>query len=614
MMRSPLLIVAVVLSAELVSVSNSAQSTYHSSLPLNAGMEEFVCGTQPPDWRGRYRAAAAIPDGTGLYFHQDPPILTADYEGRVILRDFTVVGDRRTIRVYYRPTATGSFAFDEFQRVTTRALDGNLVSVFEPSWSMAELLDRTLIIGAGIDVLLDNQGGATLQFTADDAAPPGQLPSSVRPFNLRFGSRSIRPVAVTRVNDSVQFSSHVVNLFIPGFGDGRVAGGDRAFPLEEVTRAFYQTFHDSYDTLVVIPNNHHFSSVGGFHANVQNRIEGIGLTVFDNTRAYGSQGVLQGVEYLAGINNVGVKHEQAHQWGDYFNWSRIGEIAVTDTAHTPIWADRETPLPTRMPWWLRLTADGAGWRSVRAAFPQGYSPMMLYAMGRLDKAQVPDFVLFDNQQQFVSSPGVAAQGTFRTRTVFDAIRVDGERRGPAVGDSLSRANIVVSSRGLITAEEMAYWTYYAQRSEDPNRTGVQGYSGDGSFDRATGVDLRTDIRPRSLPALAGNRDVDNKSFAREDVAGIVLESEIPSRLAAGSELTLRGEITSATFAGTETITATITNYQSAAAVVQRSQQVGMSKRFELTLPFAADQRGVYGMAISLTRAARSTTLAPIVVE
>ena len=70
-------------------------------------------------------------------------------------------------------------------------------------------------------------------------------------------------------------------------------------------------------------------------------------------------------------------------------------------------------------------------QSVAAAFPHTFPPMLLYAMGRIPKEQVPPVVLFDNQQQSLSGPGVAAQGTFKTRTVYDVIGVNGERRGPA---------------------------------------------------------------------------------------------------------------------------------------------------------------------------------------
>jgi hypothetical protein len=606
------LITAVVASIVLTTRTTTSTASFAAGL-LDSQLVEFVCATLPPDWRGGYRAtAAAFPDGTPLYFTQDPPLLTADYQGRVTLRDFTVVGERPTIRFYYRTSSAGPFAYDEFSRVLTRVIDGNTVSVFEPSWAMSELLDSTFVVGAGMAVWLDNQAGLSLTYSADDNTPAGQFPSNGRAITLRTRSRSIQPITVTRVSDTIQYSSHIVNLVVPGFGDQRLSRGDNIFPLEDAARLFYSAFEDSYDTLTFIPAYQQFNAFSGFHQNVQNRIEGIGLSVFDNSGRYGSRGVLQGVEYLVVLNNIGIKHEQAHQWGDYFNWSRIGDITVTDTAHTPILADRETPLPGRVAWWLRLAQQDDQWRGVRATFPHMYSPMILDAMGRLDKEQVPSFVVFDNQQQVIGSPGAVAQGTFKTRTVFDAIRVHGERRGPAVGDTLSRAHILVSTQGLVSAEEMAFWTFYSQRAEDPNGTGVRGYSDDGSFDRATGVDLRTDIRPLANDRLPGNRDVDDKRFDRRDLVGITLDDDVATRFPAGSDLTLRGEV-SAVVDGTETMTVAVRPYQGT-ALFQRSVQIGASRRFEITLPFTADQRGVYELDVTLTRANRRTRLAPIVVE
>lgn len=598
------------LAATLFSLSASAQLPSDSSAWL--AHDEFVCATQSPDWQGRYTTLATpAPDGVPLYFYQDPPYVTADYQGSVVLRNFTVVGDRPMMRVYY---AQGSrWEFDEFPRVTTRSVRGVLVSIFEPAWAMSDLLDRA---NAGISVFWDNQGNiATFVFGGDAIPAPGQFPPNGLPILIRSGPKNVRPVAITRMSDTVQFSSHVVNLVVPGFGDGRLLDDDAAgFDIHEIARKFYQSFDDSYETLVVIPEARHFRTPSGFHRVVQNRIEGIGLSVFDSARDYGSSGVLQGVEYLSVINNIGIKHEQAHQWGDYFNWSRIGDITVTDTAHTPVWADRETPLPGRVAWWLRIGHNSNEWRTVRAAFPHVFSPMMLYAMGRLPKEQVPSIVLFDNQQQAFGAPGLAAQGTFKTKTVFDAVGVHGERRGPAVGSSLSRANIVVSTRGLISPQEMAFWTHYVQRSEDPNGTGVQGYSDDGSFDRATGVDLRSDIRPKGFAALPGDRMVDDKAFSVDDIAGVKLEAEVTGRLGAGGSLTLRGEVTAPTFSGSETLTVSWRSYQSSVDVNEQTVTVGASRRFDVTLPAPAASKGAYGLRFELSRARRITTLAPIIVE
>ena len=360
-------LVAVMLTGAPDAAPLLAQATVQSAI------DEFICGSEAPNWRGRYATLATQPaNGAPLYYYQDPPFLTADYQGNVVLRDFTVVGDRQTMRLYH--SRGGIWEFDEFPRTTTRMIKGVFVSVFDPIWSMAGLLDRA---ANGFSVYWDNQGAVSTFVYADATAPPGQLPAGAIPIQIRSGPKHFRPVAITKVSDSVQFSSHIVNLVVPGFGDGRALdNATTGIDLREVTRKFYETFEDSYDTIVAIPEARHVGLLSGFHAVVQNRIEGIGLQLMDDTRAYGSSGTLQGAEYLAVLNNIGIKHEQAHQWGDYFDWARIGGVPGTSSAHSPVWADRETPLPG-LTWWMRISQVNGAWQTVRATFPHTFSPMML---------------------------------------------------------------------------------------------------------------------------------------------------------------------------------------------------------------------------------------------
>ena len=82
-------------------------------------------------------------------------------------------------------------------------------------------------------------------------------------------------------------------------------------------KRFYTTHGDKYDFL-------NFILVGGtrgnrFHFAVKNQVQGIGLSLFDNTSTYGSNGKLQGISvfplptFFDGAEQ-GFQHETGHQW------------------------------------------------------------------------------------------------------------------------------------------------------------------------------------------------------------------------------------------------------------------------------------------------------------
>jgi len=196
----------------------------------------------------------------------------------------------------------------------------------------------------------------------------------------------------------------------------------------------------------------------------------------------------------------------------------------------------------------------------------------------------------------------------------------GERRGPVVGDTLSRAVVLVSTRGLASQREMDYWNYFAQRIEDPNRTGVVDEGGSGSFDLATGIDLRTDIRPRSFPQIEGDRSVEGRPFGAADIRGVLLDAPLPSQLTADVETRVTGTVTDEA-AGTTVVQFVVSaaNYtnQAKPPIVSLTAPVGASRRFDLPLKLPAGTSGAFTLTVSLVRpgaATLGTTLMPILVR
>ena len=106
-------------------------------LPPRDGGEMLRCATGEDRVRElRVRPLAAVPDGRVGSFVQDPPILSADFDGRLVLRDFVVLGDVPTAR--FVPWVDPSIDVPEpevWTRSETRRIGGRLVSVFTPSWS-----------------------------------------------------------------------------------------------------------------------------------------------------------------------------------------------------------------------------------------------------------------------------------------------------------------------------------------------------------------------------------------------------------------------------------------------------------------------------------------------
>ena len=50
----------------------------------------------------------------------------------------------------------------------------------------------------------------------------------------------------------MQYASHAVNIWVPGFGDSRIRDGETVIDLGAVTRPFYEAFVDEYETLAVV--------------------------------------------------------------------------------------------------------------------------------------------------------------------------------------------------------------------------------------------------------------------------------------------------------------------------------------------------------------------------
>ena len=511
----------------------------------------------PPAGRQGLGSPWGMPNGEALSFQQTPPILRADHRGSIALLEFAVLGDYPTLTLERSDrSAASGVAVEQWQRTGTTTVGGRTASLFEPRWPRRLWSERLKQARHGFDRPYIFWGRVVLPSNPSSGSTARP---ETRPLYLRVGSSGIPRSRVRQAAPDVQYASHVVNLVLPGFGDTRITSGTYDFDLPTAARAFLAHFSDSYDSIAFIPQRAQVAEFGGFHRNIKNEVEGIGKPLLDQSHLYGSAGRLKSVEvYPQGqfATNEDSSHEIAHQWGDGFDWATLGGIdrgGWHPSSHTPLLYRGATLIGSVLRGARRVSsADGASFRVERTTGPLRFHPLQMYRMGLLPADAVPDVWVFADQNQFAEgasrlpTPGSSVTGQANRVTIESIVAHHGPRRGPRPS-TWRRATVVVSRDGLLSQREMDYWNFFAQRLEDPNRTGVMSYDQYPSFDTLTGhrVDLQTDIVPRTGVTIVQPLAVDSPAFGRRDWPGVVFDAPVPSRYSAGSRRRLTGRVTDA---------------------------------------------------------------------
>jgi hypothetical protein len=577
--------------------------------PFNIG-PDLACGTPQAASQDRFRQLEALAPGLPLFFTQEPGVLPPNHTGQVVFRDFLVMGDVPVAR--FRLLETNQI--ETWPRTGTRDIGGSLVSVFSPTWPASRIaaLMRSFYWG------WDSLELPWVEFLPEGVGPGGGYTIWVRLAPATIPVASVRPLAA-----DVQYSGNVVNLAIPGYGDARATEDQddhrRAFSLESVAQKFYQHFEDSYDTISVVPADTHVTAIAAVHVNVKNQVTGVGIKnatgqeVFDVSSEFGSGGRLQSVEVFSLAATLGHSkynaHELAHQWGSYIDWERLSGLPRAGhqpDRHDPLMDGGATLLGAVLAGTRQVRNTGGAWVIERSSFPIKFHPLTMYAMGLIPKERVPAITLFDDQGQFgvvsggaepaVGSP--VAGGT-RTATVFNVIGALGERAGP-VPSEWQRAIVVVSRDRLLTQREMDYWTFVAQRIEDPNRSGVASFDGYVSFDAATdrGIDSRTGVRPKNGAVIAQNLGVDFPNFGTADLNVVALDGPLATRYGVGQRPRFTGRVTAPDRSDFNAIV--IALVRDNAIVVRGDGVVSSSGSFTVEMPaLEASHRGRFMLQVFL---------------
>ena len=517
---------------------------------------QVLSGFAPPDTVRQVDDPDAA-DGQPLWFDQNPRLLRADHTGGLALDNFFVLGDVETLsfkrRSYY---STDDDVIETWERHTTTAIDGRLVSIFNPTWDDAELWDTIGPQRRGFDRPRVYFGELTIPTPPSD----DEEEEEVYYIWLSLAPLNVPPAQVTRIDASTQYASHVVNLVIPDFGNGRLTDGRYGFDLAGAAKRFYARFQDAYDSIAFISRQRQVVPYGAFHRNVRNPIAGLGLPVFDNASFYGSDSVLRSVEFYPSAKFALTStstHEIGHQWVDYWDWSALSDgvelAGHAPEGHTPLVYPGEVYAGAVLDVTRRVAAvsddsDDTTFVIERTPDPALHHPTTRYRMGLIGPVAVPDLLVFENQGQFdetgAATPDVetAVEGGSREVHINDIMAEHGVRTGPA-DRTWSRVTVVVSHDGLLSPEEMSYWNLFAARHAA--REGVTSWEGVPSFFEATrgAVPLRTDVTPVNRAKIPADFEVSHLPIDPGEFRGVRLDGPVPASIAAGETTTIAGTVT-----------------------------------------------------------------------
>ena len=563
--------------------------------------------------------------GAAVRADQVPRFLSPTHKGEFGFDNFSVLGDHPSLTFERRDPWAGNgdrITTETWTRTGTSSVAGRLVSVFTPRWPVAVLHDTLRRSRWGVDRPYLFWGRVVVPLSRPETVF-GQVAAAAEDDEKIAVVLNMRPTGlpaspITRLTDAVQFSSHAVNLWIPGFGDSRVTGGDQDLDLDRVTSAFYQHFQDAYEIIAVVSQTNQLPGYGGFHRLVRNDVSGIGLPLIDESARFGSAGVLEGVEFYPHnlwTTNAVMLHETGHQWGEYSSvWDPLGGVRIQTPSRAATLArrghDPEVHTPLLSP---GAVTYGAVLEAERRVGPSGgstfviertmplitFNPLTFYRMGHLSPADLPTYRVFLDQGQFdvdtsvAPEVGTAVTGGHVEVTVAQMIAADGVRDGP-VTQEIRRAVVYVSRDGLASPAEMQAVNFFAARfSEADGVTSWDRYPG---FFQATGgrATMSTAIHPRTVAPPRGP-SVAHTSVSHDVLVGVRLDRAIPGRVAVGETMTIDGRLTLVHSSDYEAVCFRFHRY--GATEDDRDEVFECSPlggaRFSVSVTFGPSQRGTY---------------------
>ena len=282
------------------------------------------------------------------------------------------------------------------------------------------------------------------------------LPTGV--IDVRFGPSIGLDDAVVGLSPgrTGQFSTVDLSAVSGSAGDGTAIGErfskDSDLDLVAVARKFYQTHPDSYDQLVIWTDTRVVSgNTFAYETTIANEIRGIGSTVFDSSRDFGSAGRLRSLVLMDALTKYPdsptqrflgedstlslLGHETGHRWLALLRFRdadgrRSDELLGRDQAHWSFFFDSDASFMEGND----IEDRGGGeFRTIGAV--RRYSLLDQYAMGLVTPSQVPPFFYVEaptnsvpeRERDDAPDTGVTFNGTRREVRIDDVIDAMGRR-------------------------------------------------------------------------------------------------------------------------------------------------------------------------------------------
>lgn len=263
-------------------------------------------------------------------------------------------------------------------------------------------------------------------------------------------------------------------LGTPNWPLGNIKCGRTAFA---AFHKLYSVFPDVFDFVVIMPSGAIFDPQRDYAENVpyfvraKNEVQHIGISLFDNTARFGSQGRLRGMIYHSfGVGSI-LDHEIGHSWAADFgqafdltycercygnHWNPYSDIAGQMAAYI---FHPEVPLGSGH---LMDNEDGT-WRIEREPADNTlYSKLDLYLMGLIPPEEVPPIHLLINPD-FSDPQRVTAQRV-ETYTIEQLMAAEGGERRPSWRESPREFNIafIAVKNKEFTPAEFAFFSLVAK--------------------------------------------------------------------------------------------------------------------------------------------------------
>ena len=536
-------------------------------------------------------------DGEPIYFDVEPatiPLKRLQRGGPIRLKNLMILGDHPRIEFALRFGGTWR-SFDRRDRLT---VDGAVVSVFDAVFPREDLFS--------------------------DGPPPMRFDHIGRPVGdttafLRLRPSTIPKTRIVKINNRVQYSSHVVNIVIPYDGMSVFS-----LPGRQIAAEFYQHFADSYHELAFVPERFYWSPCcGARHEFVYQDVGGIGIDQMNDRALYGGTTMLRDwIFYIRGDlqSNYLSVHETGHNWSWFISLFDAAGLNVQgpsecaglefdgSSVHAPLMGDEHIFMSHCIYSPSYLAREDDGLRIRKAQPPLTFHPLTLYAMGLVGKDEVPPMYVSASQGAPAgSTPGTRIPGELTEVTIDDVVRTHGARSGPPVPPVWRRAMIVVSPERLLSKNDLRWFNFWAKRISDPDVTGIESLAGVPSLEVATRgmVDVRTEVFPRDHPQIPGDFSVSYPTLGKRDIPGLKLKRNLVSRFEIGQSYRIEGKVQ---LAGShETVDLLIGSRLFSA-------EIKSNRRFSLEVKLKKGQRGRYWMTIGLDRSLALGRIAPVSVE